>query len=46
MTPIDRSLRKPLDTAVKRISGVQSAAALGPQPTAVFGPCDAFDEHS
>jgi hypothetical protein len=40
------SLCKPLDTADKPISGVPSATALGPQPSADFGPFDGFVEHS
>jgi hypothetical protein len=37
-----RPLRKPLDTADERIFRVPAAAALGPQPSADFGPSDAF----
>jgi hypothetical protein len=44
--PFGRSLRKPLDTADKRISRVLSAEALGPQPSADFGPYDAFVERA
>jgi hypothetical protein len=44
--PAGRSLRKPLDTADKRISRALMAEALGPQPSAVFGPFDAFVEPS
>ena len=41
-----RSRRKPLDTADKCVSRVLLAEALGPQPSAVLGPYDAFVEHS
>jgi hypothetical protein len=34
--------RKPLDAADKRIFRVLSAVALGPQPSADFGPFEAF----